>query len=265
MCAVRRDLGTVSAVSDFPRVQEWAPLSAEKQTALAEEARKIREAFAAAKAAQEPFRRAAIATGPTLRDVEAAVVCSCSCHPRPADPGLHDGGVSCRCQLTDEQRSESLNELLGILSETAASEGSYETEMRRRADEAAARLGVEVRDIGGAAPFVIRGVVDGRGFYLRERHDLWSVVIAPDDDPLADPWTLDRDVPVIEVASGDSAALEQGGVFAPAHALEVAVNAVKLFLLRRSCPHENAARFCPACGVEVSRADAWRIEARRAG
>lgn len=240
-------------------------MSDEKQTALAEEARKIRETFAAAKTAQEPARRAAIATGPTLRDVDAAVACSCSCHPGPADPRLHDGGVSCPCQLTDEQRSASLNELLGILSETAASEGSFETEMRRRADETAARLGVEVREIGGGAPFVIRGVVDGRGFYLRERHDLWSVVIAPGDDPLADPWVLDRSVPVIEVASGDSGALEKEGVFEPVHALEVAVNAVRLFLLRRSCMHANAARFCPVCGVEMSQADAWRLEARSDG
>jgi len=250
-------------MNTVPRVRQWAPLPAEKQTELADEARKIRESFAAAKVAQEPARRAVVATGPTLRDVEAAVDCVCSCHPRPADPGLHAGGAACPCQLTDEERSESLEELLVVLTETAFSEPSRESDLRSDADETAARLGVEVREIGGAAPFVIRGVVDGRGFYLRERHDLWSVVIAPDDDPLADPWVLDRSVPVIEVVSGDSGALEQEGVFDPVHALEVAVNAVRLFLLRRSCAHELAARFCPVCGVETVQADAWRIEARR--
>lgn len=240
-------------------------MSAEQQAEWAAEAAKMRADHAANKTAQEPARRAALAAGPTLRDLEAAVDCVCSCHPRPADMRLHDGGISCPCQLTDEERAESLEELLGLLSEASIGRESYETEMRRRADEAAARLGAEVRGIGGAAPFVIRGVVDGRGFYLRERHDLWSVVIAPDDEPLADPWSRDREVPVIEVASGESVALEKEGVFDAVHALEVAVNAVKLFLLRRSCSHENAARFCPVCGVEMSQADAWRIEARRDG
>lgn len=239
------------------------PASAEQQAEWAAEAARMRADHVASKAAQEPARRAALAAGPSLRDVEAAVACSCSCHPSPADQRLHEGGAACPCQLTNEERAESLEKLLVSLSETGVGQESYETEMRLRADEVAERLGIELRDIGGAAPFVIRGVVDGRGFYLRERHDLWSVVIAPDDDPAADPWTLDRSVPVIEVASGASSDLEQDGIFEPAHVLEVAVDAVRLFQLRRSCTHENAARFCPTCGVAMSQADAWRIEARR--
>jgi len=252
-------------VTNLPRVEKWIPASPEQQAEWAAEAAKMRADHVANKTAQEPARRAALAAGPVLRDLEAAVACDCSCHPRPADPRLHGGGATCPCQLTEEERTESREKLLNLLSESSASQESYETEMRRRADEAAERLGVDLRDIGGVAPFVVRGVVDGRGFYLRERHDLWSVVIAPDDDPLADPWTLDRSIPAIEVASGVSSDLEQGGVFDPVHVLEVAVDAVRLFHLRRSCAHENAARFCPACGVEMSKADAWRIEARRDG
>jgi hypothetical protein len=250
-------------VTNLPRVEKPVPVSAEQQALWAAEAAKMRADHAASQLAEEPARRAAIAAGPALRDLEAAVTCFCSCHPRPADPRLHEGGVSCPCQLTDAERAESLESLRGVLSESSEAQESYETEMRRRVDEAATRLGAEIRDIGGAAPFVIRGVVDGRGFYLRERHDLWSVVIAPDDDPLSDPWARDREVPVIEVASGESATLEKEGVFDPVHALEVAVNAVRIFLLRRSCAHDKAGRFCPACGVEVAQADAWRIEARR--
>lgn len=250
-------------MTNLPRVEKPVPVSAEQQALWAAEAAKMRADHAASQLAEEPARRAAIAAGPALRDLEAAVTCFCSCHPRPADPRLHEGGVSCPCQLTDAERAESLESLRGVLSESSEAQESYETEMRRRVDEAATRLGAEIRDIGGAAPFVIRGVVDGRGFYLRERHDLWSVVIAPDDDPLSDPWARDREVPVIEVASGESATLEKEGVFDPVHALEVAVNAVRIFLLRRSCQHENAVRFCPDCGVDVAQADAWRIEARR--
>lgn len=247
----------------IPRIEQYLPPTPEEQEGMQDEIAKLRTDLAAARIAQEPARRAALAAGPQLRDLEAAVACGCSCHPRPADLNLHQGGVACPCQLTAEERKESFNDLLGILSEASASEASYESDMRRRADEAAQGLNVEIREIGGGAPFVIRGVVDGRGFYLRERHDLWSVVISPDDDPLLDPWTLDRSIPVIEVASGDSVALERDAVFDPVYALEIAVNAVRIFLLRRSCRHENAARFCPDCGVEMSQADAWRIEARR--
>ena len=250
-------------MTNLPRVEKSIPVSAEQQATWAAEAAKMRADHVARQLAEEPARRAAIAAGPALRDLEAAVTCFCSCHPRPADPRLHEGGVSCPCQLTDAERAESLESLRGVLSESSAVQESYDSDMRRRAHDAALRLQVELRDIGGAAPFVVRGVADGRGFYLRERHDLWSVVSAPEDDPSADPWSRDHKVPVIEVASGDSRSLEQDGVFDPVYAFEVAVNAVRLFLLRRSCAHENAGRFCPACGVEVSQADAWRIEARR--
>lgn len=230
---------------------------------MAAEIRKLRDDRAAIDAAMAPARRAALEAGPVLRDLDAAIGCGCACHPRPSDPGLHEGGVTCPCQLTAAERAESLEELLELLSDGSEEQEAHEGEMRRRADVAAASLGVELRAIGGAAPFVIRGVVDGRGFYLRERHDVWSVVVAPDDDPVADPWMLDRRVPVIVVASGESSALECDGVFDPVRALEVAVDAARIFLLRRSCLHHGAVRFCPVCGVEVSMADAWRVEARR--
>lgn len=223
----------------------------------------MRARLAADRAAQEPARRALLVSGPTLKDLEAAVACGCSCHPRPADLGLHAGGVSCPCQQTDSERAELLEQVLSVLRDGGTEGTVGDSSSRVLAEEVAARLGVELREIGGGAPFVVRGVVDGRGFYLRERHDLWSVVIAPDDDPLADPWVLDRSFPVIVVASGEIGALETDGVFDPVHAFVVAVDAVRLFLLRRSCNHVDAVRFCPTCGVELVRAESWRIEARR--
>lgn len=249
-------------MTSLPRVQRFVPPDPDKQAAVAADLARVREEFVAARLAAEPARRKAIADGPQVRDIDAALACGCSCHPRPADSTHHDGGMSCPCQLTDEQRAASREEFLAALASLTQEEESFQNDLQERVARAADRLQVDVRYLGGAAPFVIRGVADGRGFYLRERHDLWSVVIAPDDDPGADPWGLDHRVPVIEVASGASDSLEIGGRFDHVHALEVAVEAVRLFLLRRSCAHVNAQRFCPDCGVQTTQAAAWQVHVR---
>ena len=54
-----------------------------------------------------PARLAAVCTGPAVRDPYAAADCRCSCHPKPADAELHDGGLSCG-QLTAEEVSSLL-------------------------------------------------------------------------------------------------------------------------------------------------------------
>lgn len=247
-------------MTNLPRVNKRVSVNAEQQVHLAAEATKIRDNHKALTVAGEPKRREALNTGPPLKDFEAAVACSCSCHPRAGDTRLHESGASCPCQLTSAERAESFEQLFKILDKASAEQESYENDLQSRSKLEAQKLQIELRGIGGAAPFVIRGVADGRGFYLRERHDLWSVAIASDDDPTADPWADDRTV--IEVAFGESDALEKDGEFCPVRALEVAVNAVRIFLLRRVCMHQNALRFCPICGVETAQADAWRIYAR---
>jgi hypothetical protein len=249
-------------MSSTPYVRRSTPWTDEQKEFMQAEAARSRAAVEERRRNEEPARRTVLANGPTLRDLEAAVACSCSCHPRPAETRLHDGGSSCPCQSTGEERAAALDELRGVLQEASAGEFSYEERMRETMAAAAARLGAELRHAGGWAPFVITGVVDGRGFYLRERHDCWRVEIAPDEDPLADPCVLSSDVPTIVVAEGVSEALEGDGAFDAVRALEVAVHATRLFLLRRDCAHPQAQRFCPGCGVEVDDSAAWRVSTR---
>jgi hypothetical protein len=209
------------------------------------------------RAAEAPRRRAVLATGPALRDIAAAVECRCSCHPRPAEFTLHDGGADCPCQHTEEERRAAWDELFGILADRV-DEDPARPSLREMLAERAETLGVEIRDVLDAAPFVISGVVDGRGFYLRERHGSWALVVAGDDDPAADVWRAPRTDPSITVATGDEADLVVDGAFSATMALDLAVDAVRLFELRRRCGHRTAGRFCPTCGVEMRRAEAWR-------
>jgi hypothetical protein len=259
--AESKNSGTVDTMSNIPYVRRTTPWTDEQKAFMEAEAARIRASVEEQRRLEEPARRAMLASGPSLRDLEAAVACGCSCHPRPAETRLHEGGVSCPCQSTPEERAAAFDDLRGVLQESSAGEFSYEARMREAMGAAASRLGVTIRHAGGWAPFVITGVVDGRGFYLRERHDCWSVEVASDDDPLADPYVLSSDVPTIVVAEGVSEALTVDGAFDTVRALEVAVHAVRLFLLRRVCSHPQAERFCPACGVEVADSAAWRVSA----
>lgn len=254
---------TIDSVNAIPHINRWTPPTAEEQAAARAETARMRAEHDAARAAARPLKAVMLAAGPALRDPEAALDCMCSCHPRPADTGLHDGGTTCGCQLTKSERVAAFNELLQVLHEVSEDEESDADSLQQRADEAATRLGIELDHIGGYAPFVIRGRVDGRGFYLRERHDMWRVVLAPDESPEADPWSADPEMTTITVASGDSDEFTVDGYFDPIVALECAVDAARLFLLRRRCDHATAQRFCPVCGVETAHAARWRIHTDR--
>ncbi|MGH3752049.1 MAG: hypothetical protein ACRDRP_05015 [Pseudonocardiaceae bacterium] len=84
------------------------------------------------------------------------------------------------------------------------------------------------------------GTVDGRGFYLRERHGYYRVTIAPDDDPAADPWELPAERATLDIADGEDDDLTgPDGGYDVAHALGVAVHAVRTFLARRECEHQQ--------------------------
>lgn len=161
--------------------------------------------------------------GIVLRDPQAAMDCPCGCHPR-LDLGAHGGAgqVGCSCQQTPEEREAAVQQLFASL--------------------AAAR----------PQP---AGTVDGRGFYLRERHGLWRVMIAPDEDPGIDPWTADPSVPTLDIADGDADRLLADGDSSVVRALDVAVGAVRSFLRQRTCGHGRALpgdRFCPACGTALA-------------
>ena len=49
--------------------------------------------------------------------------------------------------------------------------------------DAARGLGASAWEESWPAPWVIRGTVDGRAFYLRERSNTYRVLIAPDEGP----------------------------------------------------------------------------------
>lgn len=146
-----------------------------------------------------------------------------------------------------------------IEQEYIAEERYFQKKRERVAAEAEA-LGVEASIQVWAAPHVIVGICDGRGFYLRERHGSYRVTIAPDGDPGSDPWVAEPTEPSIDIAGGDECELESEGRFSWVVALRVAVQAVRTAVARNACGHRRIGSepFCPSCGVRIEDADAWR-------
>lgn len=249
-----------------PIERRYVPPSVEEQERLDADARARRETFDAEREALKPAKRAALAAGPSLRDLDAAVQCSCSCHPTPPSANLHDGGVTCACQLSKEDRAAQRRELFHELGDWDA-EREWEERVNAEFQSEAAMLGVSAHIVVPAAPMVITGVCDGRAFYLRERHGSWGVTIATDDDPTADPWASPLEAPSIDIASGDENDFnDDTGRYSRALALRVAVASVRSALRRNACEHEapesTAHRFCRLCGVSLDEADAWRWSQR---
>lgn len=243
-----------------PRRRQLVPPSADEQQRRAAEAEQWRAERARKEAQQRPARLAALRTGPTLRDTESAADCHCGCHPRAANLGLHDGGPACPCQKTPEERRRAWDELFAELDTRGPDPGieAGRAELAQRAAE----LGVTAQWQCLGAPFVITGSVDGRGFYLRERHGEFRVTVADDDDPATDPWQLPAERPILDIAEGsDESLLGPDGCYSLTQALTVAVDAVRRFLARRNCAHEQprdaAHVFCSRCGVRLSVADRW--------
>lgn len=198
---------------------------------------------------EAPARRAVLLCGPPLADVEAAVECKCSCHPRPGQSELHAAGAECGCQLTPEQRTvrsaEASEALRRLLNERVADEPA-EDSYRARVLAAAADEGAVVTTFMSAAPFVVAGTVDGYSFYLRERHDMWRLVVAGADDPGADVWnTRPPGALVIDEGTTDS------WDFDSVEHVRRAVRTVRDFVARRTCPHAGARAWCPDCGTRM--------------
>lgn len=246
-----------------PHVHRFVPPSEDEAAEARAEHERRRAERETAREAARPARVAAISAGPPLRDVEAAVDCMCSCHPRPADPDRHGGGHSCPCQETEAERStrmESLRELLNELAgDHAAQERHFEAQQDLVATEAKA-LGVEARIEVWGAPHVLVGVCDGRAFYLRERHGSYRVTIAPDDAPGSDPWVAEPTETSIDIAAGDDHELEDDAGLSWVVALRVAVGAVRTASARNACAHRRVGSepYCPTCGVRIDEAAAWR-------
>ena len=190
-----------------------------------------------------------------LRDMDAALECACSCHDGATQ--LHDGGITCPCQQTKEERAASLDEALRALS---AWQDDPAYQAARTAAEAefaaaAAALGANIERHGGGAPYVIEGSVDGQRFYFRERSDWWTVEIC--DLENGEPWRYDT--ASILVGEGSSDTLVDAEEKYETQALRIAVEAVRTFLARRSCAHPGDGAWCAACGVKRSEAELWRV------
>ncbi len=246
-----------------PRRRQLVPPSEEQRRVAAAEAERYRAERAREEARAQPFKQAVLECGgPALRDPQAALACHCGCHPKPASFTLHDGGVTCPCQQDPETRKRAFEELFRFTSELDDEQQSARAATAAAFAGAAEELGVEASVVVGGAPFVIIGVCDGRGFYLRERHGHWRVTIAADDEPAADPWTLDVHEPTYDIATGDEDDLSgPDGAFSPVHALRVAVDAVRTTLTRRACPHvapvEPDHAYCARCGIRLADASRW--------
>jgi hypothetical protein len=247
------------AMTIEPRPRQWLPPSPEQQAAAAASAATFRAEQEERRAIERPLREAMVAAlaehGIVLRDPPATLDCPCGCHPR-LDLGAHGGAgqAGCSCQQTPEERRAAVQQLFASRAEVDPQQEQTRTEEREALAARAAALGVHARIAVGGAPFVLAGTVDGRGFYLRERHDLWRVTVAPDADPGIDPWTADPSVLTLDIADGDAARLLADDRFSVVRTLDMAVGAVRSFLRQRECEHGRAQpgdRFCPACGTAL--------------
>lgn len=192
--------------------------------------------------------------GPALRDLNAAAACHCGCHPRIGD--YHEGGVACPCQQTPEERKEATALMFAALADLGNTLG-WDVK-QDEFDATAERLGVTNAVIEcQAAPAVVSGIVDGRFFYLRERHGTWRVTLAPEDDPTLDIWDHTEIRRGVDIASGSEDDLYSANVpFSFAYMLEFAVKIVRDHVRRAGCSHAKAyactsANFCPTCGVRL--------------
>lgn len=197
-------------------------------------------------------RRLLEAAPGSVRDLDAAARCECSCHPKPGNPEVHAGAV-CSCQWTVQERSGHLANFRRVMEA-----GREQQEVEREADErelaaAAAALGIEVREESAAAPWVVVGTVDGHRFYLRERWDSYTIVLAPEGDPDLDPWAAPADAPTVLVRSGDASELYAAGRVDYARSLTLVAGEIRTYRRRVTCPHAHAPgdRYCPACGVPL--------------
>jgi len=172
-----------------------------------------------------------------LEDLDAAAECWCSCHPRPGQ--LDHEGERCLCQLAQsERRTRSSDALARLVALAPSGVGDAQAVRRDAVAHAAHELGLDAREAVPGVPWVIVGTIDGRGFYLRERHEEYEVIIAPDDDPGTDPWASPPEQLTLVITSGDVRDLiDQRGRYSPERALRVAAAAVRTYQCQRACTH----------------------------
>lgn len=196
------------------------------------------------------------ALGVELRDLDAAAECECSCHPRPGTPDVH-GDRMCSCQLSPHERREQWAQASQAMSELGEHLRAAAAQQAAEVQAAADRLGVEAYQASEFAPWVIAGTIDGRAFYMRERSDMYSIVIADDDHPAEQPWTAaPGEDHALVIKTGTSDDIYIGNPPDHGKALQYIVTVVRDHLRRAMCAHvrREGDRFCPACGERLPNA-----------
>lgn len=185
----------------------------------------------------------------SIRDLDAAASWECSVHPRPGQPDRHGGGL-CPCQWTETDRAAHLAEFNRVIEQQSPEQEALQRENMQALAAAAAEPEIEAFEEVPGAPWAITGRVDGRRYYLRDRWDTNTVVVSPADQPDLNPWRGPGSARLIVVRSGDSADLFTGRWVNYRRALREFASAVRTQMRREACehPHDDADRFCPACG-----------------
>lgn len=212
----------------------------------------LREQLAKERVERVTARRALLQLVPgNLRDVDAAARCECSCHPQPGRDPHH--GLRCMCQISERARRARWRATLKAFDAIGEQWRPVNEQHQSELAEAAADLGVEIREAVPGAPWVLTGLVDGRAFYLRERWDLYDIVIAPDQTPSAQPWN-EPDLAGITIHSGDSGDLYVGTPPDYRVAVRFVVAVIREHLARAACPHpaRPGDRYCPGCGAPLT-------------
>lgn len=196
-------------------------------------------------------KRKILNTEPDLVNFNKALDCNCNCHPKAYDPTVHND-QKCRCQLSDAELLVQRKEAMAALSSYSAELSFNEDAMDKEVAEMAKKLNVTIKTYGGGAPFVIEGTVDGRTFYLRDRHEQYRLVVSGENDPLADVYHGSPKDALI-IARGDSGDLPNSYQNV-SELLTVVVETVRLFLLRETCEHILENNFCSKCGSALTAA-----------
>lgn len=202
---------------------------------------------------QSDAKRDALSCGPALSNLDAALDCGCSCHPRPAASALHDGGLSCPCQKTPAQRRADLDEALALLSDIGKASKRGMDKLRAAASDMAREIGLDLLRLDVSVPFVVSGSLDGRSFYLRERHDVYDVLMSEDTSFSGDLWLADASTPVVVIRSGVSEDISSDGSIDPLLALSRCAMWVKDAILKENCLHPVSGRFCADCGTRTEK------------
>ena len=173
-----------------------------------------------------------------------SAMCACSCHPTPGVADKHSDGGKCSCEMTPEEKLERRRKALADFEEISA---EWREQYRKEEERLLAiftNAGVTVTDYIAAAPFVVAGVMQGCGFYLRERWDTWVVVAEKYPWSGQDVWK-NRDVPTEVVAEG----IRNHG--SDRELAEEVIIHLQDYLIRATCSHTLGGRFCPDCGEKL--------------